>query len=105
MLQERRREGQRKPDLELAFGAHAQPLTRLNAGGDQVEDWLTRRERYVRANSGQPEPPPPPPPREPQTPFERIGSLSASSSSGIGGTIFRELYTNPAHRLRSSTGA
>lgn len=54
MLQERLLHGARQPDLDLALGPAAEPLTRLNVGRELVNEWLTRHERYVCANSGEP---------------------------------------------------
>ncbi len=86
MLGERLLHGVRQPDLDLALVFAAEPLTRLNTGADQVQEWLTRHERYVRANSGAPPPPPPRQRREPQTPFEHFVQMSDLSSS-IGSTL------------------
>jgi hypothetical protein len=103
MLQERLLEGQRQPDLELAFDAQAQPLTRLSADPDEIEDWLRRHEAYVRANSGQPPPPPPPRPKTPTSPASHIGSLASLSSGmdldfiGLGG-LFNDRYAKPEDR-------
>lgn len=93
MLQERLLEGQRQPQLDLALVSVAEPLTRLNASRELVDDWLTRHERYVRANSGEPPPPPPPPPREPQTPYERLAGLSGLSA-GIGSSLWAGVFAD-----------
>ncbi|MCU1698972.1 MAG: hypothetical protein JWR34_5035 [Mycobacterium sp.] len=97
MLQERLLHGARQPDLDLALGPTAEPLTRLHAGRDQLASWLTRHERYVQAHSAAPPPPPQPPPSaEPQTPYERLAGLSAFS--GIGSTFLAGMYINPKDR-------
>ncbi|ORJ52612.1 AlbA family DNA-binding domain-containing protein [Mycobacterium simiae] len=84
MLQERLLEGQREPDLDLEFDAQAEPLTRLRANPEEIEDWLHRREAYVRANSGQP-PPPAPPPTSSKTssPFPLGGAAGFASSLSL----------------------
>jgi hypothetical protein len=97
MLGERLLHGARQPDLDLALGPNAEPLTRLNASRDQVTDWLTRHERYVRADSGAPPPPLPHPPREPQTPYEKLAGLSGLSG-GVGSTFLAAMYANPKDR-------
>ncbi|QLL10298.1 hypothetical protein H0P51_17260 [Mycobacterium vicinigordonae] len=85
MLEERLLDGRRNPGLDLEFEAQAEPLTRLSADIDEINDWLNRHEVYVRANSGEP-PPPPPPPRSPNP---SIGSLANLTSfvvpSSLGG--------------------
>ncbi|MGD1282045.1 hypothetical protein ACKUUI_02350 [Mycobacterium seoulense] len=97
MLGERLLHGARQPDLDLVLRAAAEPLTRLNAGREQVDDWLARHERYVRSNSGAPPPPPPPPPQEPKTPFERFAGMSGLSSS-IGTAFMAGMYASPKDR-------
>lgn len=62
MLVERRAQGARQPELELTLRAAAKPLTRISASPEQLEDWLSRHEKYVRANGGKPPEPPPPTP-------------------------------------------
>jgi hypothetical protein len=97
MLGQRLVEGSREPNLDLALGPAAEPLTRLNAGSERVADWLTRHERFVRANSGAPPPPPPPPPREPKTPFERFAGIS-EVSSGLSSAILGGVFSDSTNR-------
>ncbi len=54
MLSHRLIQGAQRPELQLALRCHAIPLKRLRFEQAQVEDWLRRREAYVRANSGKP---------------------------------------------------
>lgn len=97
MLQERLLEGQRKPELDLAFATQAEPLARLSADPEEIEDWLRRHEAHIRANSGQPTPPAPPPASSETSPFSPLGSLaglvSSLSASSIGaGGLLRNTY-------------
>jgi hypothetical protein len=77
MLGERLLHGARKPDLDLALVSVSDPLTRLRVNRDEIEDWLTRHEVFVRANSGAP--PPPPPPKMPQRPYDQLAGLSGAA--------------------------
>lgn len=94
MLLERHAQGARQPELDLKLRCIADPLYRLNIGREQVEEWLSRHEVYVRATSGEPSPPAPTPP-EPS-----IG----------GGLALSNLFTRKAgigslHRLVDSNAA
>jgi hypothetical protein len=110
MLQERLLEGQQNPDLDVEFETQAEPLTRLSANPEEIEDWLRRHEAHIRATSGQPPPPPPPPPRRPvsseASPYFPLGGPAGSalgdpagwatrisaSLIGVGG-LLRKTYT------------
>jgi hypothetical protein len=92
MLGERLLHGARQPDLQLDLIASAEPLMRLNVDEEQEEEWLSRHEAYVRANSGQP--PPPPPPSPPTSPaFPQLAGLSRISS--IGNMFAGDMYAKP----------
>lgn len=97
MLGERLVRGTREPELDLALRVTAEPLTRLRAAKGDIEDWLTRHERYVRAHSGAPSPPPPPPPRESETPIERLAGLSGVST-GISSSLWGSIFADPKGR-------
>ncbi|MCV7218508.1 hypothetical protein H7J51_24925 [Mycobacterium crocinum] len=99
MLGERLLHGVRQPDLDLALVSASDPLTRLRVNRDEVEDWLTRHEVFVRANSGAPPPPPPPtppPPKTPERPFDQLAGLSGAADlyrfSGLGSAFTAGLY-------------
>lgn len=81
MLQERLLEGQRDPDLELEFNTQAEPLVRLRANPEEIEDWLHRHEAHIRANSGQPSPPAPPPASSKISPLFPLGNPAGFASS------------------------
>ncbi|WP_131811344.1 hypothetical protein [Mycobacterium kubicae] len=97
MLQERLLEGQREPDLDVQFDIQAEPLARLRANPEEIEDWLRRHEAHIRANSGQPPPPAPRPSRRETPPYAPLGlptGLASSlnlSSLGVGG-LLRSAY-------------
>lgn len=84
MLAERFAQGARQPELDLKLRCIADPLYRFNIGREQVEEWLSRHEVYVRSTSGEPPPPAPTPPE----PSSIGGGLSLSSlftgSTGLG---------------------
>lgn len=54
MLGKRLLQGMQEPALDLALACTADPLARLHVDDKQLDDWLRRREVYVRANSGKP---------------------------------------------------
>lgn len=95
MLLERHAQGARQPELDLKLRCIADPLYRLNIGREQVEEWLSRHEVYVRATSGEPPPPAPMPPE----PSSAGGGLSLSSlftgSTGLG-SLHRLVDSNAA---------
>lgn len=93
MLLERALRGAREPELDLDLEAATEPLPRVTLSRAQIADWLSRHERYVRANSGAPPPPTPPPPREPRTPTERLLGLSGLSGE-IGSSLLGSIFTN-----------
>lgn len=62
MLADRRAQGAQRSKLDLALRSAADPLHRLNAGRDQVLEWLSRHEAHVRAVNGRPPEPEPTPP-------------------------------------------
>lgn len=63
MLSRRLVQGTQKPELDLALRCTAQPITRIGVEQEQLEDWLRRREAFIRANSGKPPDRPPPRPK------------------------------------------
>ncbi|MGV0740628.1 hypothetical protein ABQF35_30300 [Mycobacterium syngnathidarum] len=84
MLERRLLQGAQRPELDLALGCAANPLMRLSVAQEQLDDWLRRREAYIRANSGKPpdRPPPRPKPRPNPArpggpPYDVLGSLSS----------------------------
>ncbi|MEM6108468.1 RNA-binding domain-containing protein [Mycobacterium sp. 050272] len=87
MLQERLLEGQRKPELDLAFATQAEPLARLSADSEDIEDWLRRHEAHIRANSGQPTPPAPPPASSETSPFSPLGISPLGSLAGLASSL------------------
>lgn len=89
MLTERAVQGALRPDLLLTMTAAAEPLTRINISPQQVEEWLTRREAYVRAHSGKP--PDPPPPSPPQTTNPMLGRFGGLAGLGDVGRISANL--------------
>jgi hypothetical protein len=97
MLQERLLQGAQQPDLSLDLVASADPLIRLEANKEQVQDWLQRHEGFVRANSGQPPPSPPPPPKPPSsTPaFPYAGLSNFDFGVGIGSLFGSFQYAKP----------
>ncbi|PQM50315.1 hypothetical protein C5U48_20775 [Mycolicibacter virginiensis] len=54
MLSRRLVQGVQRPELDLEVECTAEPLTRISIEQEELEDWLRRREAYVRANSGKP---------------------------------------------------
>lgn len=96
MLGERLLHGARKPDLDLALVSESDPLTRLRVNREEIEDWLTRHEVFVRGNSGAPPPPPPPPPKTPQRPYDQLAGLSRAADlyrfSGLGSAFMAGRY-------------
>ena len=63
MLSRRLVQGVQQPELDLDLGCTADPLVRLHVEQEQLDDWLRRREAYVRANSGKPPDRPAPRPK------------------------------------------
>lgn len=63
MLSRRLVQGAQRPELDLALRCAAQPITRIGVEQEQLEDWLRRREAFIRANSGKPPDRPPPRPK------------------------------------------
>lgn len=63
MLSKRLVQGLQKPELDLQLQCAAAPLIRWRITEDDRDDWLRRREAYVRANSGKPPDRPPPRPK------------------------------------------
>ncbi|OBF99017.1 hypothetical protein A5772_13660 [Mycolicibacter sinensis] len=78
MLSDRLLQGARQPDLDLKLRCTADPLYRLNIGREQVQEWLSRHEAYVRATSGEP-PAPVPTPAEPSMTGLSLSSLFADN--------------------------
>ncbi len=66
MLSKRLLQGAQRPELDLALRCTADPIIRLSVKQEELEDWLRRREAFIRANSGKP--PDRPPPRPKPTP-------------------------------------
>lgn len=84
MLSERLLQGARQPNLDLKLRCLADPLYRRNISHEQIREWLSRHEAYVRATSGEPPPPAPTPPE----PSSIGGGLSLSrlfaGNTGLG---------------------
>lgn len=98
MLGERLLHGVRKPDLDVSLEASAtDPLMRLNAGPQQVQEWLSRHEVYVRSKSGAPQPPPSPKKSSPMPGLAGLAGLDSLTGS-VGGAWLRDTYARPEDR-------
>lgn len=84
MLSRRLVQGVQQPELDLALGCTAGPIVRLRMDDEQLDDWLRRREVYVRANSGKPPDRPPPRPKPAPNPA-RPGWAAYDAFSSLGG--------------------
>lgn len=82
MLSRRRVQGTLKPELDVAFRCTADPLTRISVEKEELEDWLRRREAFIRANSGRP-------PDRPAPPARRAGpgGLAGMSTFDLAGSV------------------
>lgn len=88
MLVERRVQGALQPQLDLTLRAEAKPLTRFTASVEELDEWLSRHEKHVRANGGRPPEPPPPTP-EPRSPMD------ITRSAGMDAMRLFGRYVNP----------
>ncbi|MEX3652456.1 hypothetical protein ABFW14_10060 [Mycolicibacterium fortuitum] len=82
MLSRRLVRGMQKPELDLVLRGTADPLTRISVEQEELEDWLRRREAFIRANSGRP-------PDRPAPPARRAGppGLAGMSTFDLAGSI------------------
>lgn len=88
MLSKRLVQGAQRPELDLALGCTADPIVRLHVEQEELDDWLRRREAFIRANSGKPPDRPPPRPKPAPNPARPSWAPYASLSSLSG-------YTDP----------
>jgi len=97
MLGQRLLLGTRRPELDLTLTVTAEPLMRLSIERDQLEDWLQRHERYIRANSGKPADRPPPRPKPQPNPARPAWTAydTFSSLSDIIGPLGMARYADP----------
>lgn len=94
MLSRRLVQGVQKPELDLAFECTADPIVRLRVDEEQLDDWLLRRERYIRANSGKPRDRPVPRARPEGLPG--LAGLSAFDlNGGIDSSLISGFYADP----------
>ncbi|WP_234714715.1 MULTISPECIES: hypothetical protein [Mycobacteroides] len=94
MLSRRLIQGAQRSELDLALRCDAQPITRISVEQEQLEDWLRRREAYVRADSGKP-PDRPTPPARPAGSASLVGVSAFDLSGGFGSSLFGNLFADP----------
>lgn len=94
MLSRRLVQGVLKPELDLALGCTAEPIIPINFEQEQLEDWLRRREAFIRANSGRP-PDRPAPPSRPTGPAGLAGMSTFDLAGSIGAQRFGNLFADP----------
>lgn len=97
MLSKRLVQGIQKPQLALTLECTADPLTRISVEQEQLEDWLRRREAYVRANNGKPPDRPPPRPKPQPNPARPrwTTDYAMNSLSSVTGPMAMLRYADP----------
>lgn len=94
MLSRRLVQGVLKPELDLALECTAEPINPINVEQEQLEDWLRRREAFIRANSGR-TPDRPAPPSRPTGPVGLAGMSTFDLAGSIGALGFGNLFADP----------
>ncbi|WP_237570815.1 hypothetical protein [Mycolicibacterium lacusdiani] len=83
MLSRRLVQGTQRPELDLTLGYVAEPIIRFSVEQEQLDDWMRRREKYVRANAGKlPEPPPSTPRHHSSMDITRFAGLDSMNLFG-----------------------
>ncbi|MFT9663688.1 hypothetical protein ACM0CQ_15740 [Mycobacteroides abscessus subsp. abscessus] len=97
MLSRRLVQGTLKPELDLALRCTAEPLARISVEKEEREDWLRRREAFIRANSGKPPDRPPARPKPQPNPARPAWPAydTFSSLGDITGPLGMRRYADP----------
>ncbi|RAU99105.1 hypothetical protein [Mycolicibacter senuensis] len=97
MLSRRLVQGGQRPEMDLALGCTAQSITRISVEQEQLEDWVRRRESFIRANSGKPPDRPPPRPKPQPNPARPrwATDYTVGALSDYAGPLGMRRYADP----------